>query len=243
MQELLVLEHTEGVGASAFVQVLDSRDSIAPWRRVDVPGGEELPTDPERVAGALVMGGTMSAVDPGRHDWMLSELRWLETALAADVPVFGVCLGAQLLGVTLGGDVQQRATPQAGYLELTRTEVGRTDPVAGGWPDGGTTLFIHEDEVATLPSGAEVLLTDRDAVACWRLGSAVAVQFHPEATAAQVAAWTDSGLIDGLYRRAGVEPAALVEEARRRERWTVPLGRALVGRWFDGPVRDRVSSA
>jgi GMP synthase (glutamine-hydrolysing) len=241
MRELLVLEHTAAAGVSAFSEVLDARTSIAPWRRVDVPGGEPLPDDPDELAGVLVMGGTMSAVDPSRYDWMPAEVALLERAVASDVPVLGVCLGAHLLGAALGGEVQRREVPEMAYLELTRTANGLTDEVIAGWPDGAAMLLLHEDEVTTLPAGSEPLLEGSDGTAAWRSGSALAVQFHPEATAPQVRDWVDSGLLGDMIRRAGVDPAALVDDADRKQRLSVPVGRALIGRWIDGPIRLRVT--
>ena len=242
MPELLVLEHTDAAGPSAFTEVLEDRTSLVPWRSVDVPAGEALPDHLDEVAGLLVLGGTMSAVDPRTHGWMPRELGLLEQAVANEVPVFGVCLGAQLLGEALGGDVRRRAVPEVGYLALTRTAAGREDEVVAGWPDGARAAFVHEDEVRTLPPGAVTLLTGSDGDAAWRLGSALAVQFHPEVTGDQLAGWLDNGLLDHILERAGTDPAVFAGEARRRERFVVPLGRALFGRFVDGPVRERVAA-
>jgi GMP synthase (glutamine-hydrolysing) len=239
--ELVVLNHTAGAGPSAFVEVLDARSGIAPWRAVDVPAGDALPEDPEGLAGLVIMGGRMSAVDPAQHAWMPPELDLIRRAVDAEVPVLGVCLGAQLLGQAFGGEVARREVPEVGFLPLVRTDEGRNDPVVAGWPDHAVALFVHEDEVVALPPDARPVLDGSDGSAAWRLGSALAVQFHPEVTAEQLAAWIDAGLLDDLLGRAGTDVEALVEEARRRDRFTVPLGRALIGRFLDGPVRIRVS--
>ena len=241
MTELLVLVHTPGAGPSAFVDVLDGRTTIAPWRAVDVPAGEPLPGGTDGLAGVLVMGGRMSAVDPQQHPWMAGELALLRAAVDDGVPVFGVCLGAQLLAQALGGEVVARETPMIGFHPLTRTPVGEGDEVTAGWPDGAPGLFVHEDEVTTLPPDAVALLTGTDGVSVWRDGSAHAVQFHPELTAEQLEAWVESGLVGDLFARAGVDGAALIEEARRRDRYTVAIGRALVGRWIDAVVRVRLA--
>jgi GMP synthase (glutamine-hydrolysing) len=238
--ELVVLEHTAGAGASAFTQVLDDRTSIAPWRTVDVPAGQPLPTDLDTVAGLLVMGGTMSATSPDDLPWMIAELELLRQAVAAEVPVLGVCLGAQLLGGGLGGEVTRRAHAQVGYRPVSRTDAAAGDPVLGGWPDGAAALFVHEDEVTTLPPDATPMLCADGAVSGWRLGSAWAVQFHPEVDAAQLERWTTHDALDPLLASAGVDGAALAEEGHRRERFTVPQGRALVGRFVDAAVRPRV---
>lgn len=246
MTQLLVLVHTQGAGVSAFADVLDGRRSIADWRELDVPAGDALPTTADEltdVAGVLVMGGIMSAVDPSVHPWMGPELELLRQAVAAEVPVLGVCLGAQLLAQAHGGSVERRAVPEIGYLPLERTEAGRQEPVIAGMPDGAAPLFLHEDEVTSLPEGATPLSTGSDGIfPAWQLGSAVAVQFHPEVTADQLEAWVDGGLLTDLFERAGIDGPTFIAEARRRDRVAVAHGRSLVGRWIDGPVRVRADA-
>jgi GMP synthase (glutamine-hydrolysing) len=254
-REVLVLEHTPAAGASAFTSVLDGRAGSLPWRRVDVPTGDPLPDHLDAVAGLVVMGGTMSAVDPSAHDWMGPELDLLRRAVDAEVPVLGVCLGAQLLGAALGGTVEQRDVPRVAALPLHRTPEGRSHPVTAGWPDGGEGTFVHEDHVAVPPPGATALLevdepqdvrADGDGAAstdAWSLGSAVAVQFHPEVTAEQLLRWLDGGYLDDMVARAGTDVEAFRARVQRRDRVAVALGRALLGRFLDGPVRGRAEAS
>lgn len=241
MREVIVFEHTATAGLSAFTEVLDARTTMAPWRRIHVPDGGELPDDLDMVAGVIVMGGAMSAVDPLEHGWMTAELDLLRRAVAADVPVLGVCLGAQLLAAALGGEVASRTTPAAAFVALHHTDQAQGDAVLAGWPDGAAALFVHEDQVATLPPEAISLLTGGEGVPAWRVGDAWAVQFHPEVTPEQLRSWVDEGSLDALFERSGADVEVLLAEAERRGRFSVPLGRALVGRFLDGPVRERVA--
>jgi GMP synthase (glutamine-hydrolysing) len=242
--ELIVLEHDPDAGVAGFAQALDARHATTPWRRVDVPAGEPLPTDRDLVAGLVVMGGRMSATDPTVHAWMPTELDLLRQAVVAEVPVLGVCLGAQLLGAALGGEVTRRSRPRGAYLTTARTAAAAGDPVLGGWPDGAATLFVHEDEVSRLPAGAVPLLAVADGsaaeVVAWRDGTAWAVQFHPEVDATELAGWTADPQLGALLARAGVEPDALAAEGRVRDRFALAHGRALLGRFLDGPVMARV---
>jgi GMP synthase (glutamine-hydrolysing) len=240
MSELVVVEHTRGAGPSSFVEVLDGRRSLLPWRAVRAAEGEDLPDDLDGVGGIVVMGGTMSVTDADELPWMQAELAWLHRAVGSEVPVFGVCLGAQLLGRALGGEVARRDRPEVGYLPLTRTDPAVNDEVMGGWPDGAVSLFVHEDEVTALPPAASALLTGSDGVAAWRAGSAWAVQFHPEVDAAQLEHWLGMDSLTRLTDAAGTDPDALLEEARRRDRVTTAHGRALIGRFIDAAVRPRL---
>ncbi|MFU8839771.1 MAG: glucosyl-3-phosphoglycerate synthase [Nitriliruptoraceae bacterium] len=236
MSELLVLTHTPLAGLSAWAPVLHAGLG-GPWRAIDVPSGQPLPRSLEQVAGLVLLGGTMSAVEPDRHPWMRAEQALLTAAVEAEIPVLGVCLGAQLLGRALGGTVRRRPTPEVAAIALSRTAAGRRDAVVGAWPDGLPALFVHEDEVATLPSGAVPLLRGSDGVSAWRLGSAVAVQFHPEVDAATLAAWIGDPTLRRLL--APADPAALLARWQAASPAVVGAGRGLLRRFLTGPVASR----
>lgn len=240
--DLIVVEHEPHVPLASFAQVLENRRTELPWkvcRPLDAAGdGDPFPAV-DTVAGALVLGGTMGVPDRDDHPWMAGELAWLQQLVEADVPVLGVCLGCQLLAHALGGEVSRRETPEVGYLALDRTDDGREDEVVSGWPDGTAILFIHEDEVIRLPDGAAQLLEGSDGIPAWRRGSALAVQFHPEATHELLAEWAERERLHKLVERAGLSLPALLEESQRRQRFSVAVGRALVGRWLDAEVLPR----
>lgn len=234
--ELVVVQHHPRTGPSSFREVLDARTSLVPWRLVDLDAGDALP-DVGDLAGLVSLGGPMSVLDEEPPSWLDAELDLLRAAVEAEVPVLGVCLGAQLLATALGGQLARRDAPEVGFLPLARTEAAGDEPVTAGWPDGTTALFLHEDEVSTLPDGAEPLLTGSEQAAAWRIGSGLGIEFHPEATAAQLEEWLRLDPVRAQLDAAGVEPEQLLEEARRRERFMLAHGRALIGRFIDDPVR------
>jgi GMP synthase (glutamine-hydrolysing) len=234
--ELVVLQHHPCTGASGFTEVLDARAHLVPWRATDVPSGESLP-GLDTLGGVLVMGGPMGVPDADDHPWMADELTWLGQVVQAQVPVLGICLGAQLLATALGGKVERLDVPEIGYPPVRRGEAASGDEVAAGWPDGASALFFHEDEVTALPNDGEVVLEGADGPAAWRCGSGLGVQFHPEVTLDQLEAWVELPELRAHLDTAGVAAEDLLAEARRRSRFTLAQGRALLARWIDGPVR------
>lgn len=233
MANIVVLQHHAATGPSAFADTLDARANAVSWRCLDVTADESLP-DPAMIDGLIVMGGPMGVPDRDDHPWMDAELDLLRAAVEAEVPVFGVCLGAQLVATALGGRVERRSRPEFGFIALQRTADGLADPVAAGWPDGAAALLSHEDDIVGVPTDAVPLLQGSDATSAWRFGSALCVQFHPEVTHEQLAEWAEllAELIDG----AGVDVDAFLEEARRRDRYTRSIGGALLSRWIDTEV-------
>lgn len=238
--ELLVLQHADVTGPDQLVPTLDARAGQLAWRAVHLDRGP-VPRLDDTVRGVLVLGGPMGVHDRAEFPWIDDELDLLRTAVDADVPVFGICLGAQLLAEAMGGEVSRRDVPEAGILALERTDAGSDDEVFAGWPDGGQVVMSHQDQVSRLPDGAVPMLTGSDGVPAWRLGDELhyAVQFHPEVGADGVARWVARDELRGMYRSAGIDTDAWVEDLRRREPFLRAVGVALVGRWIDGVVNDR----
>lgn len=226
---LLIIHHDEIVGLARLAVPLAERsiDLV----HVDA-AGDELP-DPAGHDGVIVLGGRMSVADdddlPG---FVAAELAFLRDAEAAEVPVFGICLGAQLLALAHGGRVARRETPEAAFVPVHRTAIGRDDDVAAGWPDGAPGLAHHNDEVVRLPDDAEQLLLGSDGPTMWRIGHAHATQLHPEADAATLARWIDA-LGPEMLEQAGVDADEFRAEARRLDPFTSAAGVPLVLRWVD----------
>lgn len=164
---------------------------------------EHDPTLPDidALGGLVVMGGPQDANDDVRHPGLAAERRLLARAVSADVPVFGVCLGMQLLALSLGATLHLRHGTELGFLPVELNADGARDPVLGPFGEiaGATFLHWHTDAVE-LPRGATLLAsTAMTPVQAFRIGSAFATQFHPEVDAALLDVWlATSGEQDGL---------------------------------------------
>jgi GMP synthase-like glutamine amidotransferase len=225
MTTLYLVRHDPVVGAGHLDAALRGRTDVVD---VDATAGD-LP-DVTADDAVLLLGGRASVVD--RPDWMDTELAWLADVVDREVPTLGLCLGAQLLGAALGGEVARRARPEVAIIPLHRTLPGQEDDLVAGWPDGGALPFVHEDEVIRLPAAADQLLTGSDGPSLWRRGSAYACQAHPEAGPDDVRAWLDAG--DGTdFGAAGVDPDEFVAELERRAAFLRATGASLVLRWLD----------
>jgi GMP synthase-like glutamine amidotransferase len=165
----------------------DSADVVT----VELDQGDAIPS----LAGAdalLVFGGPMNVDEHARFPWLVPETAVIRQAALGGVPVFGVCLGAQLLARALGAPVTRNPVPEVGLLDIDLTDAGTSDPLFAGWPGRAPVVQWHSDTFA-LPAGATLLATSP---ACrnqaLRYGDrAYGLQFHPEVTADMVAEWAD----------------------------------------------------
>ncbi len=161
------------------------------------------------------LGSEQSANDAGLA-WVASEIALLRDALAADVPVLGLCFGGQALSLALGGEVVRAQPPQIGWFEVS----GEIAP--GPW-------FHWHYEQLSVPPGARELARGAAGPAAFARGRHLGVQFHPEVTAEVVADWSRS---EEELAKLGIDPAALVEETRRRAPQARPQAFALFDGWW-----------
>jgi len=174
-------------------------------------------------AGALpALGGAGFVVSLGAEEsardeelaWVAAEVELLRAAVAADVPVLGICFGGQALSIALGGAVDHADRPQIGWFELDGEELG-----AGPW-------FHWHYEQLSVPPGARLLARSPVGPAAFRHGRHLGVQFHPEASPAVIAQWARSSSRLGEL---GIDADELVSESEER----APDARAAAWRLFE----------
>ena len=147
--------------------------------------GDALPTSMEDHACAVIFGGPMSANDA--DPWIGREIDWIGVPLKEQKPFLGVCLGAQMLSMHLGGRV--------GPHTEERVEIGYypIHPVNGGdgineWP---AQVYQWHRESLTLPQDAKLFATgEHFENQAYRYGrAAYGIQFHPEVTRLTMHRW------------------------------------------------------
>ncbi len=149
----------------------------------------ELPWD--EAAGLVVLGGPMNVDAHASHPFLAQEQAWIRAALQRDLPVLGICLGAQLLARALGARVFPHAVKEIGWYDVDIVAPS-DDPLFGGLP-GRHTVFQWHGDTFELPAGAvQVARGEQCTQQAFRYGAqAYGLQFHVEVTAEMVAHWLD----------------------------------------------------
>lgn len=215
MARVHVVQHSPGEGLGALIEWL-------PAAGVDVHPthpylGHRVPPSVEGDA-LIVLGGPMGAYDDERAPWLPSVRDLLATAVDDGVPTIGICLGAQLLAVAIGGTVERGAAgPEIGLDEVTVT-TGDELLSAGALP----VVQWHYDAVTQLPDSAQVLASSaKYPIQAFRVGEVVwGLQFHIEATVEMVRAWAleegmDASVVEPVEFAAGRLAEAGEAVARR----------------------------
>ena len=140
----------------------------------------------------MVFGGSQHPDQDDRFDWLAREEAFLQEVLAARVPVFGVCLGAQMLARAAGATVGPASAPEIGWHEVALTPAGRSDPVLGVLPPRATVFQWHHYTFG-LADGATALAESPACLQSFRLDGLPAwgIQFHAEVTREMLHGWIE----------------------------------------------------
>jgi len=190
------------------------RMGVAPSRvRIArLPEGEAPPA-PSEVAAVVLTGS--SAMVSERAEWSEDAAAWLREAVAAGLPVLGICYGHQLLAHALGGRVA--ANPRGreiGTVEVEALPAAREDALLGALPERFPMQATHVEAVLALPAGARHLAASRgDPHQAFAVGErAWGVQFHPEFDADVIRSYLEARR--ELLAREGLDAAALLAAVR-----------------------------
>jgi len=186
--KILLIKHNDAPNDDRTATHLAALGFALEWRRPFA--GEALPDAVDGLAGLIVHGGAQPVPETDRYPFLRDEMRFIGRCLRAELPVLGICLGAQLLAHELGASVgpHPEGYYEFGYYELLPTEAGRADIPAGlrvtqshyhgfGLPEGATLLARS----ALYPHQA------------FRYGrNAFGFQFHAEVTRAIFRRWQNT---------------------------------------------------
>ena len=203
------------------------------WSCVDL--FREVPQDIrwEHSAGLIVLGGPMNVDDVDAHPWLVPEVDWIRAAVEAELPVLGICLGAQLLAKALGAPVRANRVKEIGWYEIELTPEAADDRLFAGCEPSQTVFQWHGDTF-DLPAGAAPLAQSKHCRRqAFRWGDRVyALQFHVEVTAEIIEMWLDKPRSRReLAELDYIDPAAIREQTPRALPQMTALAERVLGRF------------
>jgi len=144
----------------------------------DEPGA--LPSSLDDFDAVVLLGSDWSTYWEHVRDEVERESALVREAGVRDLPVLGICYGAQLVAQALGGSVQTSARTEIGWFDIDSDDE-RLAP-SGPW------FEFHVDSFGP-PPGATVLARSPAGPQAFRIGRVLALQFHPEVSPQIVRRW------------------------------------------------------
>lgn len=209
MKNVLILQHVGCEGPGILAGSLAAFDFNIRTVRGDL--GESIPRALNDTAALVVMGGPMSVYEQTRYPFLVDEIRLVESAVRAQIPILGVCLGSQILATALGAGVRKGSRKEIGWYPVYLDQTAPADLLFGEAPRQFDGFHWHGD-VFDLPEGA-VRLAYSDWTECqaFRHKSAYGILFHMEVTKDSIAGMADA--FPEELAQAGISKSSLVSQA------------------------------
>jgi GMP synthase (glutamine-hydrolysing) len=187
VEKALIITHVESEGPGTLGDFLTSQKIDT--HRLNLSQGEVLPKDPLEYDAIITMGGPMSVRDGDRYPFLKDEIRFLRNAIEGNVPLLGICLGAQLIAQACNAWVGKADKKELGWKKVFITEAGKRDLLFQGIPGVIRVFQWHEDAFA-IPEGASFLAAGWDCEnQAFRYRNAFGLQFHIEVTREMLLQW------------------------------------------------------
>ena len=206
MRKLLVFQHAAAEPLGVLDPIL--RRCGFRIRYVNFAREPSVQLELERYNGLVVLGGPMNVDQAAAYPHLITEIAAIRAALKLEVPVLGICLGAQLLAAALGATVRPNRVREIGWYRLQPAKAAGADRLFRHF-DGGQHVFQWHAYTFDLPPGAVHLAsTESCEHQAFRYGSrAYGLQFHLEADEALIRRWLS---VPAYREEAGGEGAARI---------------------------------
>ena len=143
----------------------------------------------EDIAGLIFLGSPVSVNDS--LSWIEEEIEFIQLAIEKNVPVLGICFGAQLMARAMGAEVCSAASMQIGWHRVKSSQQVQTIFKDSALPAFFTAFEWHGDTFS-IPVGAVPLFTaDCIENQGFAYKNCLALQFHPEITESMIFEWLD----------------------------------------------------
>lgn len=208
MKKLLVLQHV----AHELLGTLNPLLKRAGFRIRYVNFARHPDAEPslDGYDGLVVLGGPMSVNDTGRLPHLNIEIRLIEEALKRNLPVLGICLGAQLIAKTLGAAVYPNRAKEIGWYPVSPTDAAASDPLLSEFQQQEMIFQWHGDTFDMPKTSCHLAFSTLCAHQAFRYGANVyGFQFHLEVDEPMIHRWLrvpeNRGEIATLGRHHSVE--------------------------------------
>lgn len=185
---------------------------------------------PETPDLLIVLGSPIGAFDNKLYPFLNKELDFIEHRIRANLPVLGICLGAQLIARILGAPVAPMGKKEIGFSELTLTADGANSVLA---PLAGVSVLHWHGDQFGIPADAKNLAeTPICQHQAFSVGDRIlALQFHLEADTKKIERWLVGHACE--LQQAGIDLHHLRKEAKHHGSALRMAGAQVLNAWLD----------
>ncbi len=191
-KNILILQHIN-IETPGYILDLMKKDNFN-LTTIELDEGETIPKNLRKFDGMFCMGGPMDTWMEKDYPWLINEKKKIrEFIVDLEKPYLGFCLGCQLLGEVIGGDVVKSKPPEIGILDIHMNKQSRDDILFSDFNHTYKALQWHSYEVRNLENNKFVTLLGSSPTTKYQIfkykNHAYGIQFHIEIKRNTVSQW------------------------------------------------------
>ena len=190
--EIIVLQHIN-IEDPGYIKDLMIKDGVN-LTTIELDEGEKIPNDLNKFDAMFCMGGPMDTYMEDQYPWLIDEKKKIkEFVVTLKKPYLGFCLGCQLLGEAVGGNVVKSNPSEIGIMDVNFSAEKNNDSLFSSFPNKIKSLQWHSYEVDNLQSNKDVVILASSPVTKYQIfkyqNHAYGIQFHIEIKDTTVNEW------------------------------------------------------
>ena len=191
-KNIIILQHID-IETPGYILDLMNQDNFN-LTTIELDQGEKIPSNLNQFDGMFCMGGPMDTWMEKEYPWLIEEKNKIkEFVVNLEKPYLGFCLGCQLLGEILGGNVVKSTPPEIGILDILMDSRYSNDHLFGEFNSFFKALQWHSYEVQGLENNNNVTLLGSSPTTKYQIfkykNHAYGIQFHIEIKNNTVSQW------------------------------------------------------
>ena len=191
-KNIIILQHIS-IETPGYILDLMDQDNFN-LTTIELDQGEKIPSNLNQFDGMFCMGGPMDTWMEKEYPWLIEEKNKIkEFVVNLEKPYLGFCLGCQLLGEILGGNVVKSMPPEIGILDILMNSSFSNDHLFGEFNPSFKALQWHSYEVQDLENNNNVTLLGSSTSTKYQIfkykNHAYGIQFHIEIKDNTVSQW------------------------------------------------------
>ena len=174
-----------------------------PYQKINIIKNKISEIDLNTTSGLVFMGGPYSV--NGNHHWLADEINLIKRAIEQELPLMGVCFGAQLISKALGATISTASIMETGWhqISLDTSSLSAAPPLN---LDNSFEAFEWHEDTFTIPAGANPIFKGLNLPnQGYVYGKILCMQFHLEMTEHMIHEWL------GRYNDCLPEPSKSVQ--------------------------------
>lgn len=233
MRKILVIQHVAHEILGTLNPLLKERGFRI--RYVNFGRDPDFVPSLQGYSGLILLGGPMGVYEVNKYPHLKEELRLIEEALKNELPILGICLGAQLIAHALGASVRRHAN-EVGWHQVNLTRDGKSNPLFSCY-DSSEHLFQLHMDTFDLPQGVTHLARSNTCESqAFSYGKNVyGLQFHLEVDKDMVHRWLKIPAIQKtfLHPNVGAMSQNILKDTEQLMDRSLSLSQSTFGEFID----------